>query len=837
MAQQGWVSWTQTSWQQTGWFKTFQGNNTAVFGNPSPFSAVTSQPANNTDKLGLTDGAGQAAAVIISKDGQAFQTQALCPSNPGSFSFTYAFSISPAQPAPSWNSLSDGLTLAFIDSSRTPASGVQWSPDVSDVLVPTPAAVILEIDTHDDACGSTPSQPCTGSYTSYDNQNIPGAGAGYRLASPMVREVVGPANNLKPLADYVSNNLMYGGTYSSTTNGTSIAVVAATGAPVVAQVDFTATGPGGKGVLSWTINGALVFGAQPVTMPASFWIGFAASTGSNMEAASLVLSQKYNMSLFCPLLPPPPLPPSPPVIVTARLANPSCSPEMETGNFLYVVCLPNGVITQQGPLTFWGLNKGTLYTLGRNVWWNNALGIYQFNGGDSCGSSLSRSGKITVFCGGSQSVNVFEPTTCYYDIRYWTPAACASPSPPPALPPPLPPPLPPQPPLPPVVNRTLPISNLAAPIYGPCSAVQSQLQGVMLPGTPALTSGGWAGPVQCSGFPTVYSVGDAFDAGASVQCYTYTGQACTPGAAGCPCVYPTATPSYASPFGGKRAAAGQPGGGWCLVCPAETTTASTARVTAPVYGNCTQLTAKMQFTSVAAGSIVAGQEWSGQISCAGFPDNKYWVGDFNDYGKSLACYDAFGTHCVPGAVGCPCKYPSVPPYDGQTTYATYSKPGAGMCLICPATPRPPMPPSPPNPPPPWPPLPSTSTWTPWQMGCSQGQQACVWGSSLAYASNPNSGCAGVATDIVISDTETFVLAVGNEIPPGGTNKMQGNFEINLLKYVSGQPIVVAKVTDQSSSQKMTVSQTGTYILSATCYSSISCTAQAYFITIPRPTWA
>jgi hypothetical protein len=937
MTQQGWASWTRTSWQAPGgWFNTFAGSDTAIFGKPSPFAAIAGQQVPAQYNLGLTDGPGQATAVIISNDGQVFQTQTLCPSSPGSFSFTYAFSISAAQ-ADTWNSLSDGMTLAFIDASTAPLNGIPWRPDVANVLVPQPASVSLEIDTHDDACGA-PGQPCIGGYTTaYDNQNVPGAGAGFRLASPTVGDAQPPSS---PLSDYVTNNLMFGGTLISTTNGTSIVGVAATAQPVSAQVDFTATGPNGQGVLSWTINDQLIFGAQPVRMPAFFWIGFAASTGgNNVESASLVMSQSFPMTLFCEAPPPPapPLPPpSPPAFVPQFSATPSCSVSMRTGKFWYKLCMPNGPITQQQEVIF---GTGKTYTLGRTVTWNNAGGYYTFSGGDACGS-IARSGKVTVACGSGQSVNVYEPSTCYYDISYWTPAACAPPPAQQGLLPPLPPPQPPRPPLPPLQTLALPISTVTAPIYGPCAQVQQQIQAFMPPGTPSLrssaswsgpvkcagfsqtyyvgggdgdlsavlscytltgqncsaddqncpcwtppgvygakqgqpgqgycvvcpvsapvlskpiygacsdvqvqiqafmpprwpslTSGSYGGAIKCQGFPDTFFVGDNQNSGRSVACFTPNGQRCLPGQWNCPCIYPPVVQgSY--PYGNAteswgatvplRASPKVSGGGKCVVCPQYN---PTHVITAPVYGNCTQVVA--QLSGLPTQAIFAGQAWSGAITCVGYPANIYWVGDYGDAGKTLACFDEGGRHCLPGVASCPCQYPATPQYDGNTTYASYNNPGAGNCVICPSLPAPPMPPrppspplpppsppplsSPPPPPSPPPPWPTPTTWNTWEYSSSAG--------NFMYSGS-----------FLVNAGETIVFSIG------ALGKGSFNEQASVHLSVGGQASSCGSLTPSMTTMNCIVTKTASYVIVGTCSSDskTSCRATVAYGVVTTPSWA
>ena len=310
----------------------------ASAGSGSPnFAGFSAGPTGPTTvrTVDLTDGGNQQASSLVAFSGTndvmaPFQSDALCPWTGGAWSFTYAFSLT--APGKSFNSIGSGLTLAFVDASGVTANSVTWASDISGVLVPSTPAVTLEVDTYDDACTAADSATkCMGGATKYDNQKVAGAGIGYRVASPQV------ANNAaNPLLDYVSTNLMYGGTYNSNTGGVSIAGVAATGNMVNAQVDFTPTLAAGSndgsitGALSWYVNGVQVFGNVPVQMPRFFYIAFAASTGkSAAESAILSTSDANPMRLTCPTMapnpPPPPPSPNPPAPAWCKDQNSQCS--------------------------------------------------------------------------------------------------------------------------------------------------------------------------------------------------------------------------------------------------------------------------------------------------------------------------------------------------------------------------------------------------------------------------------------------------------------------------------------------------------------------------------
>jgi hypothetical protein len=187
------------------------------------------------------------------------------------------------------NSIGNGLSLAFVDAAAVGApTNVQWVDDPNSLsLVPQSArAVTLEIDTHDDACGNIPTQPCTGTWTNYDNSHVAKAGIGYRILR---------GNNV------MYSNLMYGGRYTAVptdlSGSISVGGVAATGSPVNAQVDYY------NGQLSWYINGQTIFSNQDVELPSQFFVALAANTGG-------VSSQEVEITtaaaFFCTTAPAPP---------------------------------------------------------------------------------------------------------------------------------------------------------------------------------------------------------------------------------------------------------------------------------------------------------------------------------------------------------------------------------------------------------------------------------------------------------------------------------------------------------------------------------------------------
>ncbi len=141
-----WVSW-QTGGPKVGsdarYFTSAAGANTTIFpvepGATSTGFVNTALPSAAASGIVLTNGAHQASSVVVSNNGQPFQTGTLCPSSPGAFTFKYSFSLTAAPTDNNWNGISDGLTLAFIDASFVTPGGIQWKADVSNVLVPVSA--------------------------------------------------------------------------------------------------------------------------------------------------------------------------------------------------------------------------------------------------------------------------------------------------------------------------------------------------------------------------------------------------------------------------------------------------------------------------------------------------------------------------------------------------------------------------------------------------------------------------------------------------------------------------------------------------------------------------
>ena len=128
-------------------------------------------------------------------------------------------------------------------------------------------------------------------------------------------------------------------------------------------------------------------------------------------------------------------------------------------------------------------------------------------------------------------------------------------------------------------------------------------------------------------------------------------------------------------------------------------------VTTPIHGSCSMVAA-----ALGGSSSIFGGGFSGPVACSVDPGTTYAVGDYNDWGASLACFNAAtGQHCSPGDAYCPCIYPSAPFPNGAFAIDGYSGGGSGMCVACPdvrpppnpppSPPSPPLPPSPPRPPP------------------------------------------------------------------------------------------------------------------------------------------
>ncbi len=135
-----------------------------------------------------------------------------------------------------------------------------------------------------------------------------------------------------------------------------------------------------------------------------------------------------------PLPPPsPPSPPPPAFVASAALTNGACQSD-NTGDKTYRTCWPSagsaGGVTQSWTS---GLpKKTTTVTLARNMAWTSSTatsagGFYTLSYGDgSCGAGgAPRGGRMYLSCAPATSLKVLEPSTCYYNITYSMPTACA----------------------------------------------------------------------------------------------------------------------------------------------------------------------------------------------------------------------------------------------------------------------------------------------------------------------------------------------------------------------------------------------------------------------------
>ena len=108
--------------------------------------------------------------MVFSDDGAAFSASGLCPGTPGSFSLRYSFSLPGAPTA--LNTLSNGITLAFINATgHTPAT-ISWEFDVAQMMLPRAGGISLELDTHDDFCGGGTYVACTGASPCYAERRL-----------------------------------------------------------------------------------------------------------------------------------------------------------------------------------------------------------------------------------------------------------------------------------------------------------------------------------------------------------------------------------------------------------------------------------------------------------------------------------------------------------------------------------------------------------------------------------------------------------------------------------------------------------------------------------------
>jgi hypothetical protein len=330
--------------------------------------------------------------------------------------------------------------------------------------------------------------------------------------------------------------------------------------------------------------------------------------------------------------------------------------------------------------------------------------------------------------------------------------------------------------------------------FGKCTSIFST---TFVATPPPVTAGGWTGPVTCTTDPTqrVYYPGDGNDAGASLSCYNSFGAKCVPGTAGCPCVYKKV---YSTTSAGVKiyatANASNPDG-QCLICPSAPVV--TAQPPGVLYGSCSAQVFQQNGITVQRSGA-----WSGVAYCAGLP-NAYYVGDANDGGASLSCFNYAGQKCAPGTLGCPCQY-GPPNNAGKVAWA--GNPGGGNCLVCPpipyglasppplalppapaapatnAPPRPSPPPSPPppRPPPPRPPPPPSPPPCMYQDGyqpycgnmqAQSGTKMCVWPpcqwSGGYYCTNEYNYNWGQVNDLCATRVRAPTLLPGAPTAPRG----------------------------------------------------------------------
>jgi hypothetical protein len=139
------------------WYVIGGGGSPRVF----PAEQLSSSTGQDTPtSISLTYGSYEGTSVVISDDGAPFSASGLCPGTSGAFSLRYSFSL-PAAPA-ALNTLSNGITLAFINATGHTPSAISWAFDVAGMLLPRAGGVSLELDTHDDFCGDGTYVACTG---------------------------------------------------------------------------------------------------------------------------------------------------------------------------------------------------------------------------------------------------------------------------------------------------------------------------------------------------------------------------------------------------------------------------------------------------------------------------------------------------------------------------------------------------------------------------------------------------------------------------------------------------------------------------------------------------
>jgi hypothetical protein len=199
-----------------------------------------------------------------------------------------------------------------------------------------------------------------------------------------------------------------------------------------------------------------------------------------------------------------------------------------------------------------------------------------------------------------------------------------------------------------------------------------------------------SGPVACAGQPGVYYVSGVRGTGYSkLACFDYNGHTCTPGALDCPCQY-LQTYDNSTAFASNTELRGSY---QCVVCPPAQSEPVVNQpsppppppaVTSVTFGNCDSIFAST-FVNVVPPRPAGG--WTGPIKCTSDPRQAvYYVGDANDAGLSLSCYDIYGVRCTPGTADCPCVY--LRSYgtasSGAKLWATANSSNtAGKCVICP----------------------------------------------------------------------------------------------------------------------------------------------------------
>jgi hypothetical protein len=97
----------------------------------------------------------------------------------------------------------------------------------------------------------------------------------------------------------------------------------------------------------------------------------------------------------------------------------------------------------------------------------------------------------------------------------------------------------------------------------------------------------------------------------------------------------------------------------------------------PLYGACSAV------LPAGATPVLGAAGGLAQVACAGFPSQPFWVAatggsPADACGTGVACYDAAGLACAPGAAGCPCQV--------LTPCAVPASGAPPQCPACPALP-------------------------------------------------------------------------------------------------------------------------------------------------------